>query len=181
MLFDQAIDIPKSLSSETITVELLPERIRYSLRIKKEDLTAVKKDTGLKLPLKICGSSTVENTHCIKLGPDEWFVIADVNDKTKLDKLFAKISKNYVCSVTDVSHRNVGFDILGQDAAKLVNVGCPLDLSLEAFPIGKATRTVFESAQIMLLRTGDDRFTVECWRSFAPYLRDYFVRVMTTR
>lgn len=181
MLFDQAIDIPKSLSSERVTVRLVPECIRYSLRIKKEDLSAVKKETRLKLLSKICASSSVGNTTCIKLGPDEWLIIADVKDKVKLETALAKISKDYVCSVTDVSHRNVGFDITGQDAAKLVNVGCPLDLSLEVFPVGKATRTVFESAQILLIRTGDQGFRLECWRSFAPYLRDYFVRVMTTR
>jgi len=60
-------------------------------------------------------------------------------------------------------------------------VGCPLDLSLAAFPIGKVTRTVFESAQIMIARVDEQSFYVETWRSFGPYLRDFFERVVTTR
>ena len=53
MLFDQAIDIPAELSSDNVTIGLVDERIRYSLRIKAEDLAEFKKITGLKLPKQI--------------------------------------------------------------------------------------------------------------------------------
>ena len=181
MLFDQAIEMPEALEAERVTVSLIGERTRYNLRLKKEDVAEIKKATGLKLSSKICGSSIAGDTICMKLGPDEWVVITDTKEGTNLGKALAKVSKDFVCSVTDISHRNVGFEISGRDAAKLVNVGCPMDLSLDAFPVGKVTRTIFESAQIMLLRTGDDSFRIETWRSFAPYLRDYFLRVLTTR
>lgn len=181
MLFDQAIDIPEALSSGDVTIALIEERARYSLRLKSSDVTAVKKASGLKLPTKIGGSSTTKDVTCLKLGPDEWLVIADMKQKLELNKQFAKISNDYVCSVTEVSHRNVAFDIKGEGAVKMVNVGCSLDLSIEKFPIGKVTRTIFESASIILLRTGEQSFHIECWRSFGPYLRDYFARVVSSR
>ena len=181
MLFDQALDFPEILSSGDVAVSLMEEKSRYNLRLKAKDVAAIKKAAGLKLPAKIGRSTQDKNTLCVKLGPDEWIVIASLKETSKLDKRFAEISKNYICSITDISHRNIGFQISGAEAVNLINVGCPLDLSLETFPVGKVTRTVFESVSIMLLRTGEQSFHLECWRSFGPYLRDYFTRVISSR
>jgi len=180
MLFDQDIVVPETLMSDALSVRLMDERARYNLRLKSGDLPAFKKATGLALPRKVNASSVDNDTSCFCLGPDEWVVITYIKLKTKLDKSLAKAGKDFVCSVTDISHRNVAFDISGPESVSLINVGCPLDLSLENFPVGKVTRTVFESVSIMLLRTGEESFHVECWRSFAPYLRDYFKRVVTS-
>lgn len=177
MLFSQAIDIPESLNTDELKLILMPECLRYSIRIKKTDLTAVKKLGGLKLPTKI-GSTDISAARSILcLGPDEWLIIADPKERTHFNKAFAKIEKDYAVSITDVSHRNVAFGIMGPLAVKTINVGCPLDLSLDAFPVGKTSRTIFESASIILTRRGENDFVIECWRSFAPYLRDFFARI----
>ena len=180
MLFDQAIDIPAELSSDNVTIALVDERIRYSLRIKAEDLAEFKKITGLKLPKQINQQSSTQKRNCLCLGPDEWLVIALPSEAAQLAEKLAQASDKMICSVTNISHRNVGFDIQGQGAEALINVGCPQDLSIDKFPIGKATRTVFESASVVLFRTGETSFHLECWRSFGPYMRDFFKRVITT-
>ncbi len=181
MQFDQAIDIPDVLLRDDLGVALLCERLRYSLRIKSADVAAFKKMTALKLPSKINSSTRSSKEICIKFGPDEWLVITDPARAKALGKAFEKASKEFVYSVTEVSHRNVAFTVSGERAAQLINVGCPLDLSLDAFPVGKVTRTVFESAQIVLLRSDETEFHIECWRSFGPYLRDFFTRFVTAR
>ncbi|WP_034387229.1 sarcosine oxidase subunit gamma [Hellea balneolensis] len=181
MSFDQAIDIPEIFDADDLRVTLLKEKARYSLRLKSQDVTAIKKASGLKLPAKIMGSTRTKDIICAKLGPDEWIVIADPTQKVKLDKTLAKVSKEFTCSITEISHRNVGFEISGSEAAQLINVGCPMDLSLDKFPVGKAVRTLFESASILLIRTDEHSFHLECWRSFGPYLRDFFARVISTR
>ncbi len=177
MLFDQALDIPEILNTDRLKLALIPERVRYSLRFKKTDLKGIKKSSGLKFPTKIGKTELSQAQNILCLGPDEWLIIADPKEKHKLKKVFAKIEKNYVVSITDISHRNVGLGITGQNAVPALNAGCPLDLSLDAFPIGKTTRTVFESATIILTRTGVNDFNIESWRSFAPYLRDFFTRI----
>ena len=177
MLFDQALDIPEVLKKDTLKLMLMPERVRYSLRLKKSDLAGIKKSSGLKLPAKIGKTDMTQSQFIHCLGPDEWLIIANTKEKNKLKKVFAKIEKDYVVSITDISHRNIGFAIMGQNAVSALNVGCPLDLSLDAFPVGKTTRTVFESTAIILTRTSENDFNIECWRSFAPYLRDFFVRI----
>ena len=58
----------------------------------------------------------------------------------------------------------------GWPARVTVNSGCPQDLSLDAFPVGAASRTILGKSEIVLLRTGADAFRVECWRSFSDYV-----------
>ena len=176
MLFDQGIELSDSLNSDALKVFLLPERVRYSLRVKKADLAAAEKMSGLKLPRKVGGSNMKPNQFVMCLGPDEWFVIAEPKESPRLQKAFAKLEKAFTLSITDVSHRNVCFGIMGGKFAEAVNIGCPLDLSLKAFPVGKVTRTVFETAPIILMRTGENHFGIECWRSYGPYIAGFMER-----
>jgi len=177
LVINQALDMPDALNSDVLRLRLMEVRLRYSVRIKASDLPAIKKMSGLKFPSKIGGSDLSDNQNILCLGPDEWLIIADPKGAKTLVKAFTKIEQGFIVSITDVSHRNIGFHLSGSDAVQALNVGCPLDLSLEAFPIGKTTRTVFESANIVLTRKGEDSFDIECWRSFAPYLRDFFARI----
>jgi len=36
--------------------------------------------------------------------------------------------------------------------------------------VGACSRTIFGKAEIVLYRTEDDTFRVECWRSFSEYV-----------
>lgn len=179
MLFDQAIDIPETLSSDKVTVTLLDEKIRVNLKARAKERTKISKTTGLKLPAKVGDSANVKNMLTACLGPEEWIIITDKADHPDMVERLMDASREHLMSVTDVSHRNVGFIVQGEGAASLVNVGCPRDLRLEAFPVGRFTRTVFENAPITLYRADETTFVIECWRSFGPYLRDFFNRALT--
>lgn len=176
MLFDQGLELSDRLSTDALKVMLLPERVRYSLRIKKTDIAAAAKMSGLKLPRKIGGSDMKPDQFTMCLGPEEWFVIADPKEDARLKKAFAKLEKAFTISITEVSHRNICFGVMGEHFIEAVNMGCPLDLSLDAFPVGKVTRTVFESAPIILMRTGETHFGIECWRSYGPYISGFMER-----
>jgi len=175
MWFDQGIDIPEALNSDALKVEFMLERARFNLRVKAKDVTAFKKACGLKLPTKIGQTTKASHLLISKFGPDEWVISDTPKNAGKLAKKFEKLADKFVISAVDISHRNVGFMISGKMAVQAVNVGCPLDLSLNAFRIGRATRTIFENAPIQLYRAGASELHIECWRSFAPYLRDFMV------
>lgn len=176
MQFNQAL--PQTIvETDALTVNLMPERCRYSLRVKPADLSAFKKASKLELPARIGKSHMGKDMFIFCLGPDEWLIIAGTKAQAKLDKLFTRMTKKFGFSYTDISHRNVALIVMGSKASEAVNAGCPLDLSLGSFPVGKATRTVFENAPILLMRTGEDQFTIECWRSYGPYLRDFMTRI----
>jgi sarcosine oxidase subunit gamma len=52
--------------------------------------------------------------------------------------------------------------------------GSPLDLA--KFAVGRATRTIFEGVEIILIRVGQDRFELDVWRSFAPFVWGVLVK-----
>ena len=170
LLYDTGIKVPDVLTSGAVTASVLEEKVRLSLRVKPKDRTAVAKALGLALPSKIGASSIKGGLMAACLGPEEWIVVAEKQKYSGLYDKALKLSESFIMSVTDVSHRNVGITLLGSAAAETVNVGCPLDMGLDYFPVGKCTRTVFESSPILLYRNTEDSFTIECWRSFAPYV-----------
>ena len=51
----------------------------------------------------------------------------------------------------------------------MLSSGCPLDLDLTAFPVGRCARTVFAKAEVILWRQAPEMFQIEVWRSFAEY------------
>ena len=105
------------------------------------------------------------------LGPDEWLLIAPADDE--LARFLEDALAGEPGCVVDVSHRQATFVVSGEGAASALNAGCPLDLDLSAFPVGTCTRTVLAKADILLWRVAADRFHLECWRSFAPYVHAF--------
>lgn len=164
------ITLPDMHSYSDVMISLTDSAKRYSLRIKEATIDEFCRGCGVSLPTAIGCTTSDETKRFYCLGPDEWLVIATADED--MAQLFAKPDMPH--SLVDISHRQIGFLIEGADAVEAINVGCPLDLSLQAFPIGKVTRTIFERAQIMIYRAGATRFEVEIWRSFAPY----FLRLM---
>ena len=141
---------------EGVTVSLARPMARFSLRARQPQL--LEKLLGLRLPRQIGG--TDEGMVC--LGPDEWLLRAPAG--TMLAS-----AEGLPVAITEVSERSVCLIVEGARAAQVIAAGCPLDL--DRFALGRATRTVFETVEIILLRSGEVRFEIEVWRSFAPWLR----------
>ena len=59
--------------------------------------------------------------------------------------------------------------VSGKGARATVQSGCPQNLSDKVFPVGSATRTVMGKIEVVILRTAENEFRVECWRSFSDY------------
>jgi sarcosine oxidase subunit gamma len=106
------------------------------------------------------------------LGPDEYLLIASGAADAGPDAAAALEAAigSVPHALVDVSHRQVAIDILGRHAEAILNGACPLNLDIADFPIGMCTRTVFAKADIVLWRTGAQRFHVEFWRSYADYV-----------
>ncbi len=146
---------------------------RISLRASAESVASLSRALGVKLPDKPMGSAFAKSGDfsgkggraALWLGPDEWLVIDTAGNDPAAD--CAKVRAFH--SAVDISHRNVAILVSGPGAADVLSAGCPRDLSLGAFPVGAASRTVLGKIEIVLLRTAEDAFRVECWRSFADY------------
>ncbi|MBZ9853774.1 sarcosine oxidase subunit gamma [Mesorhizobium sp. CA13] len=156
----------RTISATGAKVEVLPPAERISLRAPEASLAALSKALGVTLPKKPKTSVSKGGRTALWLGPDEWMIIDEAGNYPLAD--CAKISALH--SAVGISHRNVAISVAGPAAAAAINSGCPQDLSPEAFPVGAASRTILGKAEIVLLRTAQDAFRVECWRSFSDYV-----------
>ncbi|MEP1209472.1 MAG: sarcosine oxidase subunit gamma family protein [Rhizobiaceae bacterium] len=155
-------------ANAAVTIETAPPAARVSFRATARGATDYGKKIGIDLPTKPGESVSKAGLSALWIGPDEWLII-DV--KKSVEKLMPS-RENANSSATDISHRNVAFLLSGDGAEATLNSAAPRDLSLAAFPVGCASRTIFGKAEVVLLRTGKTSFRLECWRSFAPYVWD---------
>jgi sarcosine oxidase, subunit gamma len=144
-----------------VTVAELPPTTRIVLR------TADPAATGLALPAKI-GTRGAEGARtALCLGPDEWLIEAPEAER---DPLLAALAGSAApLSAVEVSDREVTYVLEGPAVLDLLAAGCPRDLA--RLPTGSGTRTVFDTAQVVLTREAENRFHLTVWRSFAPHVR----------
>ncbi|MBN8633476.1 MAG: hypothetical protein J0L76_21780, partial [Rhodobacterales bacterium] len=114
--------------------------------------------------------SVADSRAALWLGPDEFLLLAPGEEAAAVEAGMKPALSAGMHSLVDVSHRQIGLVLEGRLAARCLSAGCPLDLRPAAFPVGMATRTIFLKTEIVLWRQALDRFHIEVWRSFAPYL-----------
>ncbi len=155
-------------------LELVQARARFSFRARDAGAIAAAGEAfGTPLPQEACRFTEGPDRRALWLGPDEWLLVAPLASGPDIHAALERALASLPHALVDVSHRSVSFTIGGPRAADVLNAGCPLDLSLNAFPVGMCTRTVLAKTEIVLLRTQEDKFQVDVWRSFAPYAWSY--------
>lgn len=168
-----------STADAHVRIQEAPPAARLAVRGRDGVAAAASAALGFPLPTEVCRAASAEGRTALWLSPDEWLVIAPEREleslKSGLDQALASIPH----AVVDVSHRNVALVVDGPKAAFILNHGCPLDLDPAAFPVGRCTRTLLGKAEIVLWRTAETTFRVECWRSFGPYVADFLEEART--
>ncbi len=146
----------QATGADGVTIRLAPPLARFSLRARDPaDLAAL---LGRKIPATI--GAIAGDIAC--LGPDEWLLRLPPGTTIPL-------GEGLPLAITEVSERSVCLIVEGPRAAEVLMAGCLLDL--DRFAAARATRTIFETVEIILIRSGENRFEVEVWRSFAPWLQ----------
>ena len=145
---------------------------RAVLRVGEVDIARVSERLGMGLPTTTCRAASGSQLSALSLGPDEWLLMSKESTACSAgwcDEIAESLSGT-LCSLVDVSHRQVALEIVGPSAEEILSHGCALDLAPASFPVGMCTRTMYDKAEIVLWRTAPNRFHVEVWRSFARYL-----------
>jgi sarcosine oxidase subunit gamma len=155
---------PQFTSSEA------PRAARFILRGAEAVRIACGMAFGVEPPSRLGPAGESEGRAALWLGPDEWLLIADGADAADIGAMLESVLEGTAHSLVDVSHRQIALIASGPTAARVLNAGCPLDLDLKAFPVGFATRTLFDKVEIVLWRRAETTFHIEIWRSFAPFL-----------
>jgi sarcosine oxidase, subunit gamma len=146
-----------------------PPATRFILRGGAAAAACVGPAFGATPPLEPMRSRSVGARSALWLGPDEWLLIAEGAEpalQADLEEALAPAPH----ALIDVSHRQGALEVSGQGAARLLNAGVPLDLDLQAFPVGMVARTLLTKAEIVLWRREAGLFRVEFSRSFGPYV-----------
>ena len=171
---------------DAVTLSIPPPSARLNLRVAAADtpalgaaaadapaLGAAAADTaalgaamGIVLGTTFCSATVSADRVALRLGPDEWLLLAPDGAAPALIAAAA----GHPASVVDVSHQSTAIAIAGRFATHTLNAFCALDLAEAAFPVGMCTRTLLGKAEIMLWRTAPDGFHIEVGRSFAPYV-----------
>jgi sarcosine oxidase subunit gamma len=152
-----------------VAIRDLPPDARFSLRVGPADRAAVAEAIGVALPEKVGARAVNGERSALCLGPDEWLVAADEGEAAGLAAGFAEVAGRLPVSAVEVSDREITLALEGPAVLDLLATGCSLDLA--RMPTGSGTRTVFDTAQVVLTREAEDRFHLTVWRSFAPHVR----------
>ena len=173
---DAALEVRSPLAGFTFpagprfTLSEAPPAARFILRGAEAVRVACGMAFGVEPPSRLGPAGESEGRAALWLGPDEWLLIADGADAADIGAMLESVLEGTAHSLVDVSHRQIGLIASGPAAARVLNAGCPLDLDLKAFPVGFATRTLFDKVEIVLWRRAETNFRIEIWRSFASYL-----------
>ncbi len=103
------------------------------------------------------------------LGPDEWQLYAPLAASDAIEAAFAAALR----AVPAQPGRHRPPRDRHQRRRTRGRAGASLGLrfrSRRPWPTGTGMRTIFDKAQIVLIRHGDDRFRIEVWRSFATHV-----------
>ena len=157
-------------SGPRFTLSEAPAAARLILRGAEAVRVACGMAFGVEPPSRLGPAGEGAGRAALWLGPDEWLLIADGADAADIGGVLESVLEGTAHSIVDISHRQIGLIASGPSAARVLNAGCPLDLDPHAFPVGFATRTLFDKIEIVLWRRAEATFHVEVWRSFAPYL-----------
>jgi sarcosine oxidase subunit gamma len=152
------------------TLTQAPQAARFILRGPEAARVACGMAFGAELPAKLAPAGEGAGRAALWLGPDEWLLIAEGAEEVAISETIESVLDGTPHSLVDVSHRQIGLVASGPVSARALSAGCPLDLDSKAFPVGFATRTLFDKAEIVLWRRAVTTFHAEVWRSFAPYL-----------
>lgn len=130
---------------------------------------------GIDLPLIACRSARHGDYAALWLGPEEWLVLAPVVELGKAGAVLRRALHGTADALVphaliDVSDRQIAFTVSGPLAADVLNTGCPLDLGIDAFPVGMCTRTLMAKVEVIVWRLSPESFRLECQRSFSAYL-----------
>ena len=147
----------------------------WSLRVDLAAASAPMAAAGLPLAAVPCRAVTQAEWSALWLGPDEQLIVGPDASHAQLAPRLGAALEGLTHSLVDVSHRQSAIELAGPKATTLLAMACPLDFDLSQMPVGFCSRTVYAKAEVVLWRQDEQRFQLQPWRSFLPYVTGLLV------
>lgn len=152
-----------------ILLEELPFRARIGLRAREDAAARIGAALGLDLPGPMLRASAAGELQALRLGPEEWLLLAAGTDSAGLVTRIEETARDEHVAVVDLSHRFAEIRVSGPAARDVLAAGCPLDLDPSVLPPAFASRSLLGKSGILLQWLGGDGFRLLMDRSFAEY------------
>jgi len=151
-----------SFPAAGVSLTELSPGTRLLLRLRAEGRGAAGAAFGLVLPARVGGVAAGTLWRALCLGPDEWQIDGAAG------AVIPAMPVGLPHALVDISDREVTWRLEGPRVTELLAIGIARDVRRIA--PGAGCRTVFDSAQAVLLRESETAFTLSVWRSFAPHV-----------
>ena len=142
----------------------------WSLRVNLRAAAGPMSAAELSLAIDACRAVTRGEWTALWLGPDEQLLAGPDAAHAQLAPRLAAALAGITHSLVDVSHRQAAIELSGPGATRLLAMACPLDFDSAQMPVGFCSRTVYAKAEVVLWRQETERFQMQTWRSFLPYV-----------
>lgn len=111
------------------------------------------------------------------LGPDEWLVVAAVEQAPTVVGRLHEVTTQFHASVNDISGGQIAMLLDGSGARRILAKGCTLDLDASVFPVGACAQSGLAKAGVLLALLDDaPTFMIVVRRSFSDYLCRWLAR-----
>lgn len=104
------------------------------------------------------------------MAPDELLILTDYKAVPAMLTALTQALEGAFATVADVSDARAVFTLKGVQACDVLAKACPVDFA--DFPVGTIRRTRAAQVAAAIWRTGEDDFTLVCFRSVAQYMWD---------
>ncbi|WP_209425391.1 sarcosine oxidase subunit gamma family protein [Pararhodobacter sp. SW119] len=130
---------------------------------------AVKDTTGLALP-KPRQVAIGKAASVAWMAPDECLIVLDYAKAAETVAALETAVADAFATVAEVSDARAVFTIRGAQARDVLAKACPVDFA--DFPVGTIRRTRAAQGAAAVWRSGEEEFTLVCFRSVAGYMWD---------
>jgi sarcosine oxidase subunit gamma len=157
-----------------VAIRELPFATQVSLRMAPESAGVVERALDVAVPLEP-GTFTGADPAVLRLGPDEWLVVAGASVEADLRAALTG-SRD---AVVDVSDQRTTFELAGPRARDVLAAGCSIDLHPRVFGPGRCAETMLARAGVILMQLDDvPTFRVLARRSYARYVATWLLDAM---
>lgn len=154
-----------SRGNESFHIEEVSKGFLYSLACHQSSMADVKtylKKQKLSLP-EVGHLSTFGECDVFSSGRDQWFIRADKENPVFLDNIRDELKEKV--AITDQTDAWVQLQLSGSTVREKLERLCPLDLHPDVFAVGNIARTTMEHLNVIILREGENTYTLMSARS----------------
>lgn len=133
-----------------------------------EQLAVAESILGVALPLEKLRAVEAGAISVRWISPDEWLIVLPGLQAFAVETEFRNQMQGHYSLVNNSGGATL-YELSGANVVDMLKKSTPVDLHLNAFPVGKVVTTVFAKGSAVLRRTGEQRFELIVRRSFADY------------